>query len=162
MKKTLSLLTTLVLALALAGIGVAYAQGSSPTSYGPLHDFIERALATKLNLSEAQVEQELAAGKTLAQIALEHGIAAADLRNFLQEVHQLALDEAMKAGVISQAQAEWMSQHAWNFGYRYGYANGTGTCLYGNGLGMGPGFWQGQSPSATPGFGYGMMRRGRR
>lgn len=166
MKKTLLLVASFVLALAFLGSGVVYAQGTAPIQYGPLHDFMKRALASKLNLTEAQVEQELASGKTMAQIALDHGIAPADLPTFLKDVHQLALSEAVKAGVITQAQADWMLQHAWNFGYRYGngYGYGMGACQSGFGYGMGPMFWQGSNTQGNYGYGFGggMMGRGRR
>lgn len=150
MKKTLLLLAVLVLTFAIFGVGIAYAQGSTPPRpYGPLHDFIERALATRLNLSEAQIEQEFAAGKTMAQIALDHGIAATDLPTFLTEVHQQALSEAVKAGVITQAQADWMLQHMarMGYGYGYGYGYGPGNCPMGYGAGA-AGFQNG-------GYGYG-------
>ncbi|MFO3796452.1 MAG: hypothetical protein ACK8QZ_04105 [Anaerolineales bacterium] len=164
MKKTLLLVTSFMLALAFLGIGAVYAQGTTPTQYGPLHDFMERALANKLNLTEIQVEQELASGKTMAQIALDHGIAPADLPTFLKEVHQLALNEAVKAGVITQAQADWMLQHAQGFGYRYGYRYGMGTCQSGFGCGLGAMFWQGSNTQGNYGYGFGggMMGRGRR
>lgn len=166
MKKILLLTASFVLALAFLGIGVVYAQGTAPTQYGPLHDFIERALASKLNLPESQVEQELASGKTMAQIALDYGIAPADLPTFLKDVHQLALSEAVKAGVITQAQADWMLQHAWNFGYRYGngYGYGMGACQFGFGYGMGPMSWQGNNTQGNYGYGFGggMVGRGRR
>lgn len=150
MKKTLLLLAVLALTFTLFGVGIAYAQGSTPSRpYGPIHDFIERALAEKLGLSEAQVEQEFAAGKTLAQIALDHGIATTDLPTFLKEIHQLALNEAVKAGVISQAQADWMLQHMvqMGYGYGYGYGYGPGNCPMGYAAGA-TGFQNG-------GYGYG-------
>lgn len=152
MKKTLLLLAVLALTFTLFGVGIAYAQGSTPPRpYGPIHDFIERALAEKLGLTEAQVEQEFAAGKTLAQIALDHGIASDDLPTFLAEIHQLALNEAVKAGVISQAQADWMLQHMAQMGYGYGYGYGPGNCPMGYGAGP-MGFW---NQNGEYGYGYG-------
>ena len=165
MKKTLLIVTLVVLALGALGVGAAFAQGGNPPSYpyggqmmggrggyggyGPMHDYVEQALADKLDLTEAQVETELAAGKPMVQIALDHGIAQADLAAFMNDVHTTAFAAAVKAGAMTQAQADFMLQRMSQNGY------GTGTCPmngagYGRGGGyggvMGGGRWQAQNP----------------
>ena len=166
MKKILLIVAVVaVLALGALGVGAAFAQGGNPPSYpyggqmmggrggyggyGPMHDYVEQALADKLDLTEAQVETELAAGKPMYQIALDHGIAQADLAAFMNDVHTTAFAAAVKAGAMTQAQADFMLQRMSQNGY------GTGTCPmggagYGHGGGyggmMGGGRWQTPNP----------------
>jgi len=130
MKKTLLIVAITVLALGVLGAGVAFAQGEQPSrSYGPgtmtlapgasagvggrggygfTHDYVVQVLAGKLGLTEAQVEDALANGATMYQLALDNGIAEADLPAFMNEVHQAAFDKAVADGVLTQEQAGWM------------------------------------------------------
>ncbi len=147
MKKTILIVSVIALALLVVGavgVGVAYAQSGQPPvygrgmmqggGYGPMHDYVERALADKLGLTEEQVEEQFAAGKTMYQIALDNGIAEADIPAFLTEVHTTAFDAAVADGVMTREQADWMLQRMQG----RGYGNGTGTCPMGNGT-YGPG-----------------------
>ncbi len=163
MKKTLLIVAVVaVVALGALGVGAAFAQGGNPPSYpyggqmmggrggyGPIHDYVEQALADKLDLTEAQVETELAAGKPMVQIALDNGIAQADLATFMNDVHTTAFAAAVKDGAMTQAQADFMLQRMSQNGYTYGDCpmNGAG---YGRGGGyggmMGGGRWQTQNP----------------
>jgi hypothetical protein len=141
MKKTLLIVAVVaIMALGALGVGVAFAQGGNPPSYpyggmmggrggyGPVHDYVEQALAAKLGLTEEQVETELAAGKPMYQIALDKGIAQADLATFMKDVHTTAFAAAVKAGAMTQAQADSMLQRMSQNGY-----GATGTCPMGNG-----------------------------
>ncbi len=154
MKKVLvaSLLVFLAASL-LAGVAAAKVATTKEFT-GPLHDYMEEALAEKLNLPLATVESEFAAGKTLAQIALDHGIAQADLQAFMLEVRTLALQNAVADGVLTQAQADRMLQmHRGGFGYGM-MSGGTGYGMMGSGTG----------PCGGTGIpvGGGMMQRGGR
>ncbi len=161
MKKTILIGSVIVLALLVVGavgVGVAYAQSGQPPvgrgmmdgGYGPMHDYVEKALADKLGLTEAQVEEQYAAGKSMYQIALDNGIAEADVTAFLTEVHTTAFDAAVADGVMTREQADFMLQRMQG----NGYGNGTGTCPMGNGTSgmrggggqgmMGGGRWQNQ------------------
>lgn len=163
MKKTLLIVAIVILALGVLGVGVAVAQGGNPPyqpyghgmggggmmggsgGYGPVHDYVEQALADKLGLTEAQVEADLAAGKPMYQIALDHGITQDGLAAFMTDIHKTAFDKAVAAGVMTQAQADYMLQRMAQNGY------GTGTCPMGGG-----GYGQGR------GGGYGGMMGGGR
>lgn len=143
MKKTLLIVGLVVLALGVLsalGVGVAFAQGGQPPmmqgGYGWMHDYVEQALAAKLDLTEKQVEEQLAAGKPMYQIALDNGVQQEDLANFMYEVHQEAFATAVAAGVITQERADWMLQRMQNM-----YQNGTGfgNCPMHNGQGRGRG-----------------------
>jgi hypothetical protein len=174
MKKTLLIVAIVILALGALGVGVALAQGGNPPSYpygqgggyggmmggrgmmgnggsyGPMHDYVEQALADKLGLTEKQVEDELAAGKPMYQIALDHGIKQEDLATFMADIHKTAFAAAVKAGVMTQEQADFMLQRMSQNGYNYGNCP-MGGGGYGNGRGMmGGGRWQNQNQNQNP------------
>ncbi len=169
MKKTILIAVVIVLALGALGVGVVYAQGQQPpvgpgtmqgTGYGWMFNYVEQALADKLGLTEAQVEDQLAAGKSMYQIALDNGISQDQVASFLNEVHSAAFDKAVADGVMTREQADWMLQRMQGNGYGFGY--GPGNCpmtggTYGpnNGTGLrgGPGGMMGgrwQNNQANP------------
>ncbi|MEP7136405.1 MAG: hypothetical protein ABI904_15860 [Chloroflexota bacterium] len=157
MKKTILIVGLVVAALVVLGVGVAFAQGPTPYAGGGMmggngggwmHNYVEQALAAKLGLTEAQVEDQLAAGKPMYQIALDNGIKQDDLTTFLGEVHTEAFAKAVKDGVVTQQQADLMLSRMQSRGF------GTGNCSMQNGTGTGYG------PGGMMGRGNGMMGRG--
>ena len=143
MKKMLIASLFVVLALGLfAGVAAARSNPvSSPVQTGPLHEYMEKALAAKLNLPLATVESEFDAGKSLYQIALDHGITQANVQAFMLDVRTQALKAAVADGVITQTQADWMLQHGGR-GMGAGMMNGgTGNCD-GTGMRAGGGMMQ--------------------
>ena len=56
----------------------------------------------------------------MVQIALDNGIQQEDLANFMNEVHKHGFANAVKDGVITQEQADWMLQQMQNRGVAYG------------------------------------------
>ena len=56
----------------------------------------------------------------MIQIALDNGIQQEDLANFMNEVHKHGFANAVKDGVITQEQADWMLQQMQNRGVAYG------------------------------------------
>jgi len=146
MKKIFVIVALIAVAVVIIGsAGVVYAQGSQPNNppigngAGWLHDYIERALAGKLSLTEEQVEAEFAAGKTMVQVALDHGIAQDPIASFLTDVRTAAINAAVADGALTREQADWMLQHQQDNGYSYG----LGTCPMRNGsygLNNGAGF----------------------
>jgi Spy/CpxP family protein refolding chaperone len=147
MKKTVLIVALVLVAIAVLGAGVAFAQGQQPPAYGGMmgrgggwmHDYVEKALADKLGLTEAQVEKDLAAGKTMYQIAVDAGTAEADVPALLTEIHTAAFDKAVADGVVTREQADWMLQRMQG---RYGAGGATGTCPMHNGT-YGPNGGQG-------------------
>lgn len=159
MKKTILISTLVLLALGVLGVGAVFAQGNQPpvqSGYGWMHEYIEQALAAKLGLTEEQVEDQYAAGNSMYQIALDNGIEQEELTNFMNEVHTDAFESAVKDGVMTQEQADWMLQRMQNRG---GY--GTGNCPMHNGqgapLGRGTGYGPGMMQNRGAGYGPGMM-----
>lgn len=129
-----------VLALVAFGAGSVLAQGQQPPYGGMMmggqgmgwtHDLMEKALAAKLGITEQQVEDAFAAGKKPYQIAQDAGIPDADIPSLLTAVHKDALQDAVKAGYLTQAQADRMIQRMQNR-----LSDGTpGNCPMHNGSG---------------------------
>jgi hypothetical protein len=155
MKKKVLIVTLLVVLALGAFTGVASAQTAQPQT-GTLHDYMEKALATKLGIPLATVEAQFDAGKSLYQIALDNGIAQANMPAFMIDIRTQALKAAVADGVITQAQADRMNQNGGR-GMGVGMMNGTGR---GNGAGMMNG---GTGPCNGTGIpvGSGMGRGGR-
>jgi hypothetical protein len=86
-----------------------------PFDHGPrfgfgfgFHHFGElgAAAADYLGLTEAQLREQLSSGKSLAQIAKDKGKSTDGLKQALHDAVKQDLDEAIKAGRITQAQAD--------------------------------------------------------
>jgi hypothetical protein len=135
MKKISLIVVLVVLALAMF-TGVAAAQTGQPATY-TLHDYMEKALAEKLGIPVATVEAQFDAGTTLYQIALDNGIAQADIIAFIAAVRTNAINAALADGVITQAQADRMLRVS---------ARGLGT---GMGAGQGYGMMGGAGAAGT-------------
>ncbi len=164
MKKTILIVGLVVVALVVLGVGVAFAQGSAPyagngsmlqNGEGYLHTYMVTAFAEKLGLSVEDVNARLTAAETMYDIAIAEGVKAEDFPALMIEVRSQALDAAVKDGVITQTQADWMSSHGFGRGgMMNGYGNGDGDCLMQNGTGTGYG------PGRMNGNGRGMMNGG--
>ena len=184
MKKTILIIGLVVLALGIFSVGVALAQDAQPPvgrgsmtlapgasagvggGYGAMHYYVEEALADKLGITEADVENALASGKTMYQIALDNGVKEAVVAAFLTEVHITAFDKAVADGILTREQADFMLQRMTVNGFnsgncpmlngqigQYGRGNGNGyggmmDGQYGPGGMMGGGRWQ-QQPSTV-------------
>lgn len=165
MKKTILIVALMVLALGALGVGVAFAQGPVTGGYGRgmlqngggyLHTYMVTAFAEKLGMQVDDVNARLAAGETMYDIAITGGVKAEEFPAFMVDVRAKALSAAVKEGVITQAQADWMKSRGFGQG---GYGTGTGTCPMGGGsfgprnggggTGMGRG-WGWQNQQATP------------
>jgi len=96
---------------------------------GALHTFMTNEFAKQLDLNVNDVNARLAAGETMYDIALSAGVTAEEFPALMTEVRASALDEAVKANVITQAQADWMKSR----GGGMGTGNCTGTGSQGQG-----------------------------
>ncbi len=175
MKKALLVMAVLAVAVVIFGAGFTFAQFQSVSAQafpayfsgrgGGMHDhggdglardYVEQALAEKLGLTEAQVEAQLAAGKSLSQLALEAGTAEADIPALLEAVHQTAFDQAVAAGVMTQAQADAMFQQMQSQGFGADCPNDGVRPMDGSGSrgghsgGMGGGHWNQQPAETNP------------
>jgi hypothetical protein len=167
MKKPLlvgALLLVLVIVLGIAG--VVYAQSGGPTfprpgfgpgmmgsgsgwgpgmmgrgGFGPVHTFMVEAFAEQVGLTVEQVNERLADGETMWEIAQAQGFSDEEIQDLMLQAHNEALDQAVAAGVLTQEQAEWMRQHMGQ-GWRGG--SGPGSCHGGGGM---RGGWRWSQPA---------------
>jgi hypothetical protein len=147
-----------VATLALGTVGVAYAQSptqapgtgtgymggrgsrnglggaNTNTGDGILHDYMIAAYAEKLNIAVADLETRLDNGETMAQIALSESLTFEQFRTLMIEVRTQAIEQALNDGVLTQAQADWMSQRG--AGQMAAGQMGNGSSIRGNGLGQ--------------------------
>ena len=137
MKKTLLIVATLVIALGALGVGVVVAQeGQPPYSQlgaadgtGLLHEYMQKAMAEAVGLSVTAFEARHDAGETFYQIALAEGFTAEEIPALMQAARTNALDAAVKDGVISQEQADWMGSRGFGRGGMHGFGGyGNGAC----------------------------------
>lgn len=147
MKKTMLIVGLVVLALGVLGVGAAFAQGPAPyagngpmmqNGTGVLHTYMVNAFAEKLGLKVEDINARLTAGETMYDIAIADGVKAEDFSALMVEVRTIAMNAAVKDGVITQAQADWMSSRGFGRGGMMG-GNGTGECPMQNGTGTGYG-----------------------
>jgi len=160
MKKTLWIVLLVILALGALGVGVVAAQGGQPPygqrgvmdGVGPMHDYMEQAMADALGLSLEDFEARHDAGETFYQIALAEGFSTDEIPALMQDARAKGLDAAAAAGVITQDQADWMGSRGFGHGGMMGGYGGysTGDCpMYDgdavpNGGQFGPGIVPGQ------------------
>lgn len=110
-------------------------------SYGPMHEYMEQALAAKLGMSEEEIEEKLASGETMWSIAQAQGLADEEIFDLMLSARDEALKAAVAEGTLTQEQADWMAQHM-----QQGRGNGFGAGHCGGGFGQGgaqrmPGRW---------------------
>jgi hypothetical protein len=118
--------------LSILGIemGIASAQGPTPTppsgffgwgsmmgwgmgGFGPdseWHTQMQSAVAKALGMTLDELNMQLRSGKTIAQIAQSKDISLTKLHDDVQAAHKALLQQAVKDGKLTQAQADWMTQ----------------------------------------------------
>ncbi len=122
-------------------MGQGYTRGE-----GPMHDDMVAAFAAKLGISADELEKQLDAGKTMAQVASGKGLTAEQFLQAWTEARAQALDAAVKAGKITQAQADWMKTRGG--GMMNGQGRGRGGRM-GRGQGVNPGCPYYTAPSSN-------------
>jgi hypothetical protein len=103
------------------------------------------AIAKALNLTPTQLFEQLHSGKTLEEIATAQGVDLQKVQDAAKaarlEAMKQAIQDAVKAGTITQDQADWMLkglENGWGFGFGRGF-----------GRGFGPGFFFAPKSSGT-------------
>ncbi len=124
-----------------AGMGLAGSQAG--TGQGILHDTMIAVFSQKLGISVDDLNARLAKGETIAQIASAKGLTADQFTALMKDARSQAIDQAVKDGTLTQAQADWMKT-------RVSAANGMNGARMGQGAGRGMG-----RGSAARGGGFG-------
>jgi hypothetical protein len=154
MKKTL-LVVGILLALlaALAAAGFAFAQKPTPEvpygygmmgsgrggmmggyrgegGYGPMHEYMQDAMAEALGITHEELEERYAAGDTAWTIAQEKGLTQEEFTQLMSDARSKAFDKMVEDGVLTQEQADWMKERM-GAGWENGFGAGTGGCMGG-------------------------------
>jgi len=110
------------------------------------HSQMQSAVANALGMTPDDLNAQLRAGKTIAQIAQSKNIDLTKLHDAVQAAHKALIQQAVKDGKLTQAQADAVLQR---MNAMDQYWDASGGC---------PG-WTGSTPG--PGYGPGWMMRGR-
>lgn len=124
---------TIVVAVLIAAVGIlavgsfAFAQGPNPPGkngtglMGSMHawmqkyeDVVHQPIADALGMSLTDFEAAHDAGKSLAVLAQEQGVAFDKVQEAMKTGRDSAIKQAVTDGIITQAQAEWMLQRMQN------------------------------------------------
>ncbi len=87
---------------------MANSQGFAQTGDGPLHDYMVAAFADKLGVSVDEINEVIASGGHMLDIALEKGLMVEEFRTLMLDARAQAVDQAAADGVITQEQADWL------------------------------------------------------
>lgn len=123
---------------------------------------VSDAVAKLLGMTRQEILTERAGGKTLAEIAKEKGISEQQLIDAMLAEQQAAIEQAVKDGRITQAQADWLLARAKAlapfelsnpFAPRGGRAGLSGDKEgdWRHGMPGGRGPWKGKGATPTPG-----------
>jgi hypothetical protein len=124
-------------------MGRSGARGSGPGmmgrwgtgGYGPMHEYMEDAFAEALGISHDELEAKLDEGETMWSIAQAQGLSDEEIATLMVDARTQALEKAVADGVMTQEQADWMTQRmqqAQESGF------GPGACHGSGGPGRGP------------------------
>jgi hypothetical protein len=150
----LALVIALIALVALGSAGIAYAQtaepskeeipyagygmmrggrwgGASATGAGLLHDYLNEALASQLNLTPEVLQARIDTGETHYEVALSQGLNSEQISQLFAVARTEAFAEAVADGVITPEKADWMGQFAGQ-----GTCDGSGVPLRQGGVGM--------------------------
>lgn len=108
----------IVSVLGLFAVGTASAQGPTPTpptlwgrAWGGMwggFSVMSDAISKLLGMTPGQIYDAYAAGKTLSALAKEKGITDQQLIDAMIAGQKSVIDQAVKDGRLTQAQADWM------------------------------------------------------
>jgi hypothetical protein len=113
---------------------------------GILHDGMIAVYAEKLGISVADLNARLMNGETISQIAAEKGLSAEQFTALMSEARSQAIDQAVKAGTLTQEQGDWLKTRG--AGMMGAGQRGAGRGgMRGNGAGFGTG-----DPATCPYF----------
>jgi len=82
---------------------------------GSMHPYLLDAVAKALDMTPEDLQNQLVKGSSLWQIAQEKGMTVEQFKAAMQTGWSEALKQAVVDGVLTQAQADWMSSHMQNW-----------------------------------------------
>ncbi len=115
-----------------AGVGGGYGASAAGDPDGFMHDDMIAAFAEKLGISVDDLNARLAKGETMAQIASSKGLTVDQFRTLMTDARNQAIDQAVKEGTLTQAQADWMKQRGAGMMGGRGMMGGAGQGQFAN------------------------------
>ena len=112
------------------GRGGMMGGSAAQNGYGPMHEYMQKALAEKLGLTVEELQAKYAEGLTFWQIAEEQGLTVEQAQQAMIDARGEALDQMVADGAITQEQADWMRNRTGQGqipGGCMGGRNGSGT-----------------------------------
>ena len=105
---------------------------------GELHTYMLQAIADGLDLTLDDLESKLSEGQSLLEVAKAQGVTEESLPAVLEEARAKSLQSAVADGVLTQEQADWITQHpvrsrmapwgmmsgSWGYGMHHGPMGG--------------------------------------
>ncbi len=151
----------IVSVLGLFAVGTAFAQGPTPTPAGPPfggpfwggvangYSVMSDAITKLLGMTPQQIYDARASGKTLSDLAKSKGITDQQLIDAMLAGQKTVIDQALKDGRITQAQADWMTARMKTM-LPFATTNSFGPGRFAGGRGpWGYGPWGGTPPTTT-------------
>jgi hypothetical protein len=96
---------------------------------GPMHDAMVTEVANALGLTPEEIEARHDGGESIWEIAESEGLGTEEIQNLMDSAHDLALEDAVAKGYLTQEEAEWMNSHMetmWEGDNHCGKQNGSG------------------------------------
>lgn len=141
----------LVIVLSVVGIGAVLAQSDTPETpncpnclagqggfagSGWMHEYMHRALAEAVGISEEDLESRMAAGQTLYDIADDLGLNLDALSELHYQARLRAVELAYEDGALTNEQYQYFQER---IELQEGFGYGGGMHGYGGGYGRGMG-----------------------
>lgn len=117
--------------------------GFQSGGFGPMHDYMVEAYAQALGITVVELQDQLATGENMWQIALSLGFSEEAVPGLMIAAHTQALNKAVEAGVLTRQQADWMLQRMAQM-QAQGFGPGAGGCGGLGGRMMGGWRWNNQ------------------
>jgi hypothetical protein len=118
--------------------------------YGPMHDYMLAGFAEAFGLTVDELQAQLDAGETPYTIAIAQGMTDEEFQALVTEIHSQTLSQLVADGVITQAQADWMTSHMSQM-WQGGYGPGSGGCpMHGGEFGGRGGRWNNNNSDQQP------------
>ena len=117
--------------------------GFQSGSFGPMHDYMVEAYAQALGITVDELQDRLAGGETMWQIALSLEFSEEAIPGLMIAAHTQALNKAVEDGVLTRQQADGMIQRMAQM-QAQGFGPGAGGCGGFGGRMMGGGRWNNQ------------------
>ncbi len=114
------------------GMGSGTSQPLELNLSDELDESMHAALADAVGLTVSELEARLDAGETYVQIAISAGYTLDEAQELLAQARSEALAEAVAAGIITQAQADFLNSRGAGMAGGQGMSDGQGSA-YGMG-----------------------------